>query len=50
MRRFALFAAGFGILVAGIVLQPGAAQGQVGKSSGIRLTLAGIAVSDYSKS
>ena len=50
MKRFALFVAGLGGLVAGIVLQPGAAQGQVGKSSGFRLTLAGIAVSDYSKS
>ena len=50
MKRFALFAAGLGVLVAGIVLQPGAAQGQVGKSSGLRLSLVGIAVSDYPKS
>ena len=50
MKRFALFAAGLGVLVAGIVLQPGAAQGQVGKSSGLRLNLVGIAVSDYAKS
>jgi hypothetical protein len=28
MKRFALFVAGLGILVAGIVLRPGAAQGQ----------------------
>ena len=49
MKRFALFAGGLGILVAGIVLQPGAAQGQ-GKSSGLRLSLVGIAVSDYAKS
>jgi catechol 2,3-dioxygenase-like lactoylglutathione lyase family enzyme len=50
MKRFALFAAGLGVLVAGIVLQPGAAQGQVGKSSGLRLSVVGIAVSDYPKS
>ena len=31
MKRFALFAAGLGVLVAGIVLQPGAAQGQAGR-------------------
>ena len=49
MKRFALFAAVLGILVAGIVLQPGAARGQ-GKSSGLRLSLVGIAVSDYAKS
>ena len=50
MKRFALFAAGLGILVAGIVLQPGAAQGQAEKNSGLRLSLVGIAVSDYPKS
>ena len=50
MKRFALFTAGLGILVAGIVSQPGAAQGQAGKSSGLRLSLVGIAVSDYQKS
>ena len=50
MKRFALFAAGLGVLVAGIVLQPGAAQGQVGKSSSLRLSVVGIAVSDYPKS
>ena len=50
MKRFALFAAGLGVLVAGIVLQPGAAQGQVGKSSSLRLNVVGIAVSDYPKS
>ena len=50
MKRFALFTAGLGILVAGIVSQPGAAQGQAGKSSGLRLSLVGIAVSDYPKS
>src|SRR5438094_10569900 len=50
MKRFALFAAGLGVLVAGIVLLPGTAQGQAGKSSGFRLSLVGIAVSDYSKS
>ena len=49
MKRFALFA-GLGVLVAGIVLQPGAAQGQVGKSSSLRLSVVGIAVSDYPKS
>ena len=49
MKRFALFAAVFAALVAGIMLQPGAAQGQ-GKSNGLRLTLVGIAVSDYAKS
>ena len=50
MKRFALFAAGLGVLVAGIVLQPDAAQGQAGKSSDLRLSLVGIAVSDYPKS
>ena len=50
MKRFALFAVGLGVLVAGIVLQPGTAQGQVGKSSGFRLTLVGIAASDFPKS
>ncbi len=50
MKRFALFAVGLGVLVAGIVSQPGAAQGQVGKSSGLRLNVVGIAVSDYPKS
>src|SRR4249920_1328155 len=50
MKRFAVLAAGLGVLVAGIVLQPGAAQGQAGKSSGLRLSLVGIAVSDYPKS
>jgi len=50
MKRFALFAAGLGVLVAAIVLQPGSAQGQAGKSSGLRLSLVGIAVSDYPKS
>ena len=49
MKRFALFAAGLGVLVAGVVLQPGAAHSQ-GKSSGLRLTLVGVAVSDYAKS
>src|SRR5215510_8735361 len=49
MKRFALFAAGLGVLVAGIASQSGAAHGQ-GKSSGLRLTLVGIAVSDYAKS
>jgi catechol 2,3-dioxygenase-like lactoylglutathione lyase family enzyme len=49
MKRFALLAAVLGILVADIVLQPGAARGQ-GKSSGLRLSLVGIAVSDYAKS
>src|SRR6266513_6469366 len=50
MKRFALFAAGLGVLVAGIVLQPRAAQGQAGNGSVLRLSLVGIAVSDYSKS
>ena len=49
MKRFALFAAGFGVLVSGIALQPGAARGQA-KSSGLRLALVGIAVSDYAQS
>jgi len=49
MKRFALFAGGFGVLVIAIVLQPGAAQGQAAKSS-LRLSLVGIAVSDYQKS
>jgi catechol 2,3-dioxygenase-like lactoylglutathione lyase family enzyme len=50
MKRFGLFAAGLAVLIAGVASQPGAAQGQVGKSSGFRLTLVGIAVSDFSKS
>ena len=50
MKRFVLFVAGLGVLVAGIALQPGAAQGQAAKSSGFRLSLVGIAVSDYAKS
>jgi catechol 2,3-dioxygenase-like lactoylglutathione lyase family enzyme len=49
MKRFVLFAVVLGALVAGIALQPGAAHGQ-GKSSGLRLALVGIAVSDYAKS
>jgi len=48
MKRFGLFAAGLGVLV--VVWQPGAAQGQAGKTSGLRLSLVGIAVSDYAKS
>src|SRR5258705_11819004 len=50
MKRFALFTAGLGILIAGMASQPGAAQGQAVKSSGLRLSLIGIAVSDYPKS
>jgi len=50
MKRFALFALSLGVLVAGVVLQPGAAQGQVGKNDGLSLSLVGIAVSDYAKS
>jgi catechol 2,3-dioxygenase-like lactoylglutathione lyase family enzyme len=50
MKRFGLFAAGLGIVVSGIVSQPGAAQGQVGKGSGSRFNLVGIAVSDFPKS
>jgi len=50
MKRFALFAAALGVLVAGIVWQPGLAQGQAGTSSVLRLSLVGIAVSDYPKS
>ena len=49
MKRFALSAAVLGVLVAGIVLQPGAAQGQRTRS-GLRLSLVGVAVSDYAKS
>ena len=49
MKRFALLAAVLGALVAILVLPPGAARGQ-GKSSGLRLTLVGIAVGDYAKS
>ena len=49
MKPFTLFAAGLGILVAGLVPQPGAAQGEV-KSSPLSLRLVGIAVSDYAKS
>ena len=49
MKRLALLTAVLGALVTGIVLQPVAAQGQR-KSSGFRLTLVGIAVSDYAKS
>ena len=49
MKRFVLLAAVLGVLVAGIMLPPGAAQGQ-GRSSAFRLSLVGIAVSDYAKS
>ena len=49
MKRFALFALPLGVLVAGIVSQPGAAQGQ-GKNDVLSLSLVGIAVSDYAKS
>jgi catechol 2,3-dioxygenase-like lactoylglutathione lyase family enzyme len=49
MKRFALFAAVLGAFVVWIASQPGAAQGQ-GRSNGLRLTLVGIAVSDYAKS
>jgi catechol 2,3-dioxygenase-like lactoylglutathione lyase family enzyme len=49
MKRFVLFAAVIGLLVAGMTLQPGAAQDQA-KSNALRLTLVGIAVSDYAKS
>jgi catechol 2,3-dioxygenase-like lactoylglutathione lyase family enzyme len=38
------------VLVAAIVLQPGAAQGQAGTGRGFTLSLVGIAVSDYPKS
>src|ERR1700752_4462469 len=38
------------VLIAGIVLQPGAARGQAGKNSPLTLSLVGIAVSDYAKS
>jgi len=50
MKQLALFAAALGVLVAAIVLQPSAARGQGGKSTGLRLNLVGIAVSDYQKS
>ena len=55
MKRFALFAAGLGVVVAGIVLQPGAAQGQVAQGgpagkNGYRATLVGVAASDFAKS
>src|SRR5882762_6533384 len=50
MKQFALLGAGLGVLVAAIVLQPGAARGQAGASTGLRLNLVGIAVSDYPKS
>ena len=50
MKQFALFGAGLGVLVAALVLQPDAARGQAGASSGLRLNLVGIAVSDYPKS
>jgi len=49
MKRFALFAAGLGVLVAAIALQPRGAQGQ-GKTGPLSLRLVGIAVSDYAKS
>src|ERR1041384_5349145 len=50
MKRFALFGAGLGITVFGGMLQRGAAQGQAATGSGLRLSLVGIAVSDYPKS
>jgi catechol 2,3-dioxygenase-like lactoylglutathione lyase family enzyme len=50
MKRFGPLTAVLGVLVVGIVSQPNAAQSQVGKSSGFRLSIVGIAVSDYPKS
>ena len=50
MKRFVLFAAGLAVVVAGVLSRPGAAQGQAGTGSGLRLTLVGIAFSDFAKS
>jgi catechol 2,3-dioxygenase-like lactoylglutathione lyase family enzyme len=49
MRRFILFASALGVLVAAIASQPRPVHGQ-SKSSVFRLSLVGIAVSDYAKS
>ncbi len=50
MKRFALLWTGLGALLAGFVLQPGVAEGQAEKANSLRLSLVGIAVSDYAKS
>jgi catechol 2,3-dioxygenase-like lactoylglutathione lyase family enzyme len=52
MKRFALFTAGLGVLVAGILFQPGAAQSQGGPAgkNGFRAILVGVAASDFAKS
>ena len=49
MKRLAMSAAVLSVIVTCIAPLPGAAQGQ-GKSSGLRLSLVGIAVTDYAKS
>jgi catechol 2,3-dioxygenase-like lactoylglutathione lyase family enzyme len=49
MKRFAWFTASLGVLVLPVLLGPGAAQGQA-RNNGFRLSLVGIAVSDYAKS
>ena len=48
--RISILASMAAVLIAGIVLQPGAALGQAGKNSALTLSLVGIAVSDYPKS
>ncbi|PYR30441.1 MAG: hypothetical protein DMF92_08605 [Acidobacteria bacterium] len=50
MHRLALFAAGVGVLVGTVVMQPGAARAQENKNTGHRLSVVGIAVKDYPKS
>ena len=50
MHRLALFAAGVGVLVGTVVMQPSAARAQENKNTGLRLSVVGIAVKDYPKS
>ena len=49
MKRSALFAAALGVLL-GIALHPGAVQGQGSKGNGLKLTMVGVAASDFARS
>ena len=49
MKRFALFAAALGLFF-GMALHPGAVQSQGSKGNGLKLTMVGVAASDFAKS
>lgn len=49
MKRFALFTAALGVLF-GMALHPGAVHAQTGKGDGLKLTMVGVAASDFAKS